>query len=181
MYSGGMFIFKGCLGIIFGLLLIAVPEFTLGAFITLFGLLLIGAGIIAFLFAVTSQQTDTLFWFFIAGGIVLLGILAFFIPTLFAIIFALSIAGWALITAVWDLQKFICSQQRFYVIIGCLAGLSLALIALAMYFIPVLRTNYVATICGFYALVFGLFSLILGEMIVRGRIPKCLMPFRPES
>ena len=181
MFSGGMFIFKGGLALVFGLLLIAVPDFTLGAFITLFGLLLIAAGIIAFMFAVTSQQTDTMFWFLVAGGIVFLGILAFFIPEVFAIVFALSIAGWALVTSVWDLEKYICSQKRFYGIIAALAVSSLVITAVAMYLIPSLRDNYLATICGFYAVVFGLFSIVLGERIIQGKIPKCLTPFRPET
>lgn len=181
MYSGGMFIFKGSLGIIFGLLLIAVPDFTLGAFLTLFGLLLIAAGIIAFVFAVTSQQTDTLFWFIISGGIVFLGILAFFVPQLFAATFALAIAGWALVTGLWDLEKYISSQKRFYAIIAGLSGASLALIALALYLLPILRAHYLTTICGIYAVVFGVFSLILGEMIIRGRILRCLQPVTPKT
>ncbi len=183
MYSGGMFILKGILGIVFGLLLIAVPDFTLGAFLTMFGLLLIAAGVIAFLFAVTSQQTDTIFWFVVSGGIVLLGILSFLPPfsSLFSAFFALSIAGWALITGVWDLEKYICSHKRFYAIMAGLSGASLALIAGAFYLFPVLRSYYMTTIFGFFALVFGIFSFVLGEMIIRGRIPACLLPVPPKT
>lgn len=176
MYSGGMFVLKGILGILFGLLIIAFPDFALGAFLTLFGLLLISAGVLAFLFAVTSRAADTLFWFVIAGGIIVLGILAFFARDLFAIIFALMVAGWALVTGVWDLEKYICSRQRFYLIIGGLTGASVALIMLALYFLPSLRGHYLTTIFGIYAAIFGIFSFFLGYGIIRGTIPACLLP-----
>src|SRR5512136_1177832 len=106
-YSGGMFVLKGILGIVFGLLLIVFPDFTFGVFLTIFGIFLIAAGGLAFLFAVTSRQSDTIFWFIISAGIVLLGIIALIVPSVFAIIFAITIAGWALVTGVWDLEKFI--------------------------------------------------------------------------
>ncbi|HRY75435.1 MAG TPA: DUF308 domain-containing protein [Methanoregulaceae archaeon] len=176
MYSGGMFIFKGILGIIFGLLLIAVPKFTLGAFLALFGILLIAAGVISFLFAVTSRQTDTLFWFMVSGAIVVLGILAFFIPDFFSAVFAVIVAGWALITGVWDLDRYICGHRKFYAIMTGLILVSLAVIAIDLRYFPVLRASYLATICGSFAFVFGVFATILGWMIISGRIPACLLP-----
>lgn len=179
MYSGIMFIFKGILGIIFGLLLIFIPDFMKGTFLTLFTLILVAACLISFLFAVTSRQTDTLFWFLVSGAIVVLLILRFFIPDIFAAFFAIAIAGWALITGVWDLEKFICSNRRFYLIMGGLSVISLVLIALALRYLPYLRTAYITTICGIFAVVFGVFALILGEMILRERIPSCLLP--PEQ
>lgn len=180
MYSGGMFLVKGILGIIFGLLLITLPDFTLGAFLTLFGIFLIGAGIIAFLFAVTSQQTDTMFWFIVSGGIVILGILAFIIPQIFAALFALSIAGWALITGLLDLEKYICSRRRFYAIMAGVSGASLGLIAVFLYLFPLLHQHYLTTILGVYSAVFGIFSLALGQMILRGRTLECLQPVPPK-
>lgn len=181
MYSGIMFIFKGLLGIIFGLLLIFMPDFMRGTFLTLFTLILIAACLISFMFAVTSRQTDTLFWFLISGAIVVLLILRFFIPDVFAAFFAIAIAGWALITGVWDLEKYIHSHRRFYLIIGGLSLVSLALIALALRYLPYLRAGYITTICGIFAVVFGIFALILGEMILRGRIPTCLMPSEQKT
>jgi len=179
MYSGGMFVVKGILGIIIGLLLIAVPDFTLGAFLTIFGLFLIAAGVIAFLFAVTSQQTDTLFWFLVSGGIILLGIMTFLVPHLFAILFAICIAGWTLVTGLLDLENYICSHRRFYAITGVLSAGCLALTAIALYLFPFMRDHYLTTIFGIYTAVFGTFSLLLGQMIISGKILPCLMPVSP--
>jgi uncharacterized membrane protein HdeD (DUF308 family) len=179
MYSGGMFILKGILGILFGILLILAPKFALGTFLTMFGLLIIAAGAIAFLFAVTSKQTDTMFWFMVSGGIVILGILAIFAHDIFAAFFALIIAGWALITGLLDLEKFVCSQRRFYAIMAVLSGISLAFIAVAFYAIPSFHGDYLSRIFGVYAVVFGIFSLILGQRIISGKIPKCLGPVSP--
>jgi len=183
MFGGGMFILKGILGIVFGLLLIVVPDFTLGAFLTIFGLLLIGAGIISFMFAVTSQQTDTIFWFLVSGAIILLGILTLLPPFSFFIsaFFALIIAGWALITGIWDLGRFICSSKKFYGIMVVVIIVSLVLIGGVFYYVPLLREHYVATILGTFAAVLGFFSLVLGELIISGRIPECLSPVPPKT
>ena len=181
MYSGGMFIFKGFLGVLFGLLLIIVPDFTLGAFLTIFGILLIAAGIISFMFAVTSRMTDTMFWFMISVGIVILGILTFIIPSVFAVVFAIAIAGWALITSAWDLQNYICSNQRFYAIMAGLSIASLAAISGIFYYIPVLRSSFLTTICGVFAVVFGIFALLLGQAILRGKVPPCFLPTKARA
>jgi uncharacterized membrane protein HdeD (DUF308 family) len=181
MYSGGMFIFKGFLGVLFGLLLIIFPDFTLGAFLTIFGIFLIAAGIISFLFAVTSRLTDTMFWFMISVGIIILGILTFIIPNVFAIVFAIAIAGWALITSVWDLDDYICSKRRFYAIMAGLSVASLALISVIFYTIPALRTSYLTTICGGFAVVFGIFALLLGQAIIRRKVPTCFLPTKTRA
>jgi len=175
-YSGAMFIFKGLLGIIFGILLIAKPDFMKGAFLTLVTVILIIACFISFFFAVTSRQTDTLFWFLVSVGMIILIILSLFFSDIFAAIFAIVIAGWALITSVWELNRFMCSQRRFYAIIAGLIIASLALITLAFYFVPSLHALYLTTICGNFALVFGIFALVFGLMLLRGRVPTCLMP-----
>jgi len=171
-----MFLFKGFLGILFGLLLITVPDFTLGAFLTLFGILLIAAGFISFLFAVTSRLTDTLFWFLVSGGIVVLGILTFIIPNIFAVVFAIVIAGWALVTGAWDFDRYLCSKRKFYVIVACLTAASVALIAVLFYYFPALRVNFLPTICGIFAVVYGVFALWIGQAILRDAMPACLTP-----
>lgn len=171
-----MFIIKGILGIFFGLLLISAPRFALGTFLTMAGVLIIAAGIIAFMFAVTSRQTNTLVWFTVSGAIVLFGILTFFIPDFIATSFALFIAGWALITGVLDLENYIIGHRKFYAIMACLTVTCLALIAVAFYLVPSFHEDFLYRIFGFYAVVFGFFSLVLGQRIVSGKIPPCLMP-----
>ena len=176
MYRGGMFILKGFLGVLFGLLLIIVPDFTLGAFLTIFGIFLIAAGIISFMFAVTSRLTDTLFWFMISAGIVILGILTFIIPNVFAVVFAIIVAGWALITSAWDLDDYLCNKRRFYAITIGLSLASLTIISVIFYYFVALRAGYLTTICGVFAVVFGIFAILLGQAILRGSVPACLTP-----
>jgi hypothetical protein len=59
---------------------------------------------------------------------------------------------------------------------ACLTVISLALIAASFILIPPFRNDHLYRIFGFYALVFGIFSLVLGLMIMNGRIPPCLLP-----
>jgi uncharacterized membrane protein HdeD (DUF308 family) len=176
MYRGEMFILKGTLGIIFGIMTIVFPNFTLGTFFTIFGLFIIAAGIIAFLFAVTSQHSDTSFWFWLSLGILALGILSVFIPEIVALAFALVIAGWALVTGISDLKRCITGSRYYYSLFAAMLGSGLLLLVGMFYLIPALREHYLMTIFGVFALVFGIFSFALGEMILRGKLPCDLMP-----
>jgi len=177
-----MFRLKGILGIVFGLLWIVVPGFAQFAFLSMFGLFIIATGFIAFFFAVTSKQTDTMFWLLISGGIIVLGILTFLNPRFFAVLFAFIIAGWALITGLLDLQNIISSDRKFYAIMAGLSCASLALIVVTFYFMPSLHdADSLSRIFGFYAVVFGIFSFIFGELIIRGRIPEFLFTFERKA
>jgi len=179
MYRGQMFILKGILGIIFGIIAVALPGFALGALFTIFGLFIIAAGIIAFLFAVTSHDKDSSLWFWLSLGILALGLLSVIfhevIPGVIAFSFAIIIAGWALVTGIFDLERCITGSRYYYYLFGGMTGTFIVLLLALFYFMPALRENYVMTTFGTFAFVFGVFSLVIGEMIINGKMQHAIM------
>jgi uncharacterized membrane protein HdeD (DUF308 family) len=170
MYRGQMFILKGILGIIFGFIAIAIPGFTLGTFFTIFRLFIIAAGLIAFLFAVTSHPKDTSLWFWLSLGILALGLLSVIFPKIIAFSFAVIIAGWALVTGIFDLERCITGSRYYYYLFGGMSAAFILLLFAILYFVPALRGHYLMITFGVFALVFGIFSLVIGEMIINGRL-----------
>ena len=174
MYRGQMFILKGILGIIFGIIAVALPGFALGALFTIFGLFIIAAGIIAFLFAVTSHDKDSSLWFWFSLGILALGLLSVLFPEVIAFSFAIIIAGWALITGIVDLERCITGSRYYYYLFGGMTGTFIVLLLALFYFIPAWRENYLMTTFGTFAFVFGVFSLVIGEMIITGKMQHAI-------
>jgi len=174
MYRGQMFILKGILGIIFGIIAIAIPSFTLGTFFTIFGLFIIAAGIIAFLFAVTSHPSDTSAWFWISLGILALGLLSVVFSEVIAFSFAVIIAGWALVTGIFDLERCITGSRYYYYLFGGMSASFILLLIAILYLLPSLREQYLMTTFGVFAFVFGIFSLAIGELIIRGKLQHAI-------
>ncbi len=174
MYRGQMFILKGVIGIIFGIIAVAIPGFTLGTLFTIFGLFIIAAGIIAFLFAVTSHPKDSSPWFWISLGILALGLLSVLFPEVIAFSFAILIAGWALVTGIFDLERCITGSRYYYYLFGGMLGAFIVLLLALFYFIPALREDYLMTTFGAFAFVFGVFSLVIGEMIIKGKMQNAI-------
>ena len=145
MYRGQMFILKGVIGIIFGIIAVAIPGFALGALFTIFGLFIIAAGIIAFLFAVTSHPKDSSPWFWISLGILALGLLSVIfhevIPGVIAFSFAILIAGWALVTGIFDLERCITGRRYYYYLFGGMTGTFIVLLLALFYFMPAFPRN----------------------------------------
>ncbi|WAC05920.1 MAG: DUF308 domain-containing protein [Methanoregula sp.] len=174
MYRGQMFILKGIIGIIFGIIAVAIPGFTLGTLFTIFGLFIIAAGIIAFLFAVTSHPKDSSLWFWLSLGILALGLLSVLFPEMIALSFAIIIAGWALITGIFDLEHCITGRRYFYYLFGGMSGTFIALLVALLYFVPALRADYLMTTFGVFVFVFGIFSLVIGMMIIKGKMQDAI-------
>jgi uncharacterized membrane protein HdeD (DUF308 family) len=174
MYSEDMFIIKGILGILFGIMIVIFPGFTLGTFYTIFALFMITAGIIAFSFAVTSQPEDTSVWFWLSLCILAVGVLSLVIPTFIAFTFALIIAGWALVSGIFDLERYITGTRAYYYLFLAMLGTGILVLVAVFYLVPVSREHYLETTFGVFAFVFGIFSLVLGVLILKGKLPDVL-------
>jgi uncharacterized membrane protein HdeD (DUF308 family) len=171
MYSEDMFFLKGILGIIFGIMIVIFPGFTLGTFFTIFGLFILGAGMLAFLFAVTSHPKDTSVWFWLSLGILAVGLLSLVIPRIVAFIFALIIAGWAFVTGIFDLERFITGTRYYYYLFVGMLCTGILLLGAVFYLDPASRVRYFETTFGVFAFVFGIFSLAIGALILKGKLP----------
>ena len=172
MYSEDMFIVKGILGILFGIMIVIFPGLILDTFYALFALFMITAGIIAFSFAVTSQPEDTSAWFWLSLCILAVGVLSLVIPRFIAFAFALIITGWAFVTGILDLERFITGTRYYYSLFLSMLGTGILLLVAVYYLVPASQEHYLETTFGVFAFVFGIFSLALGILILKGKLPE---------
>lgn len=153
------------IGIIFGLLALLVPEITLVTFYALFWVLL-AVGIAGFLLlAITSKSDDSMFWFTLSAILLAIGVASFFAHDIFANIFVLLIAGVAVYSGFSDITLALTHPKTKYMLIpGMFIGGG-ALLGVLIYYFPAVSKYLLLTVLGTFALVFGLFSILLGWYI----------------
>jgi uncharacterized membrane protein HdeD (DUF308 family) len=153
---------QGVIGIIFGLLAILVPDITLATFYALFWLLL-AVGIAGFLLlAITSKSDDSMFWFSLSAALLVVGAVSFFAPFVVAVIFLLLIAGIAIYSGFFDITLALAHPKTKYILIPGMFVAGGVLLGVLIWYFPIVLNNIVLTVLGIFALVFGLFSILLG-------------------
>jgi len=154
----------GIIGVIFGLLalLFPDPEMMLTTFYVIF-LVVIGLVIAVFLFlAITSKSDESMFWFGPSAGLLILAVLSFLAPLIFAIIFLLIIAGIAFYNGFTSITLALTHPRTKYILIPGMFITGIVLLAARLWYFPVLSYNLVIVIIGNFAFVFGLFSILMG-------------------
>jgi uncharacterized membrane protein HdeD (DUF308 family) len=160
----------GILGVVFGLLSLVFPEWLRAAFYGLF-LLLAGLAVIIFLFlAITSRGDDSMFWFGLSAGLLVIIVLSFLFTPVVEIIFLLIIAGIAFYNGFTDITLALKHPRTKYFFIPGMFISGAILLGGLLWFFPVLYDNLVVVILGTFALVFGLVSILMG--IYQKEIPE---------
>ena len=153
---------QGVIGIAFGLLALLAPEITLATFYALFWVLL-AVGIIGFLLlAITARSGDSLFWFILSAALLVIGAVSFFAPFVVAIIFLLLIAGVAVYSGFFDITLALTHPKTKYILIPGMFITGGVLLGVLIWYFPIVSKNLFLTVLGSFALVFGLFSILLG-------------------
>ena len=156
---------QGIIGIAFGLLALLAPDITLATFYALFWVLL-AVGIAGFLLiAITARSGDSLFWFIMSAVLLVIGAFSFFAPFFVAIIFLLLIAGVAVYSGFTDITLALKHPKTKYLLVPGMFIAGGVLLGVLIWFFPIVSKNpvqTVLTVLGSFALVFGLFSIILG-------------------
>jgi uncharacterized membrane protein HdeD (DUF308 family) len=154
----------GIIGVIFGLLALWFPdpEMMLATFYVIF-LVVTGLVIAVFLFlAITSTSDESLFWFGISAGLLILAVLSFLAQKFFAIIFMLIIAGIACYNGFTDITLALTHPRTKYILIPGMFISALLLLAAFLWYSPDMSKNLIIIIIGTFAFVFGMFSILMG-------------------
>jgi|WetSurMetagenome_2_1015567.scaffolds.fasta_scaffold42715_3 hypothetical protein len=154
----------GIIGVIFGFMALFFPDtgLILTTFYVIF-LVLAGLGIAVFLFlAITSSSDESLFWFGISAGLLILAVLSFLAYEIFAIIFLLIIAGIAFYNGFTSITLALNHPKTKYILIPGIFIAGIVLLAALLYSFPMLSDKLAVVIIGNFALVFGLFSIMMG-------------------
>ncbi len=155
---------RGVLAILFGLVAIFWPLAALAALVLVFGVWALIDGIFAVVDAVLHWRRSPR-WALLVEGVlgIILGVIALLSPMIAVLATVYVIAAWALVTGVLEivngirLRKEI--QGELWMI---LSGAISILFGLALTFWPLSGALAVTWLIGIYALVFGIFLLILG-------------------
>jgi uncharacterized membrane protein HdeD (DUF308 family) len=153
---------RGIVGIIFGILALLLPDPTLNTFKVLFWLLII-AGIALFGFlAITGKGDESVLWFGLAAALLIAGVLSIIFADFAALLFVLIIAGIAIYNGFTDITLALEHPRTKYIFIPAMILTGFVLLAILFYYYPAFEKNLYLSIVGTFALVFGLFSVMLG-------------------
>jgi uncharacterized membrane protein HdeD (DUF308 family) len=154
----------GFVGVIFGMLALLFPEQLQDSFYYLF-LVLIGVVILVILFlAITSKGEESLFWFGLSAGFLLLVVVSFLLPKIVEIVFLLLIAVIVFYNGFTDIVLALKHPRTKYILIPGMFLSGVALLALVLRYFPQMLPHLVIVTLGSFALVFGLFSIIIGYL-----------------
>ena len=152
----------GIVGVIFGVLALMFPEQLQLTFYGLF-LILIGLAILVFLFlAITSKSDESLFWFGLSAGLLLLAVLSFLAQVIVEIVFLLVIVVIALYNGFTDIVLALRHPRTKYFLIPGMFLIGAALLAVLLRYFPEMSQHLIIVTLGSFAFVFGLFSIIMG-------------------
>ncbi len=162
----------GIIGVFFGFfaLLFPDPEMMVATFYGMFLVAATFAIVIFLLLAITSRGDESLFWFGLSAGFLIIAVLSFLARGIVGIIFMLIIAGIACYNGFTDIALALTHPRtRYFLIPGMFLSGAVLLVGLLWYF-PVMAQNLVIVILGTFALVFGLFSILMGFVQTPGSL-----------
>jgi len=146
------------------MLALLFPEQLQDSFYYLF-LVLIGVVILVILFlAITSKGEESLFWFGLSAGFLLLVVVSFLLPKIVEIVFLLLIAVIVFYNGFTDIVLALKHPRTKYILIPGMFLSGVALLALVLRYFPQMLPHLVIVTLGSFALVFGLFSIIIGYL-----------------
>jgi uncharacterized membrane protein HdeD (DUF308 family) len=153
---------RGVTGVIFGVLALMLPEITLGIFYGLFwALIILGIALFVFL-AITSRGDDSILWFGLSAGLLIVGVISIINSSFMAIIFILLIAAIAIYNGFTDIALALTHPRTKYILIPGMILAGLILLGGLFYYYPGFEKNLFLSIVGTFALSFGFFSVMLG-------------------
>jgi uncharacterized membrane protein HdeD (DUF308 family) len=152
----------GIVGVIFGMLALLFPEQLQDSFYWFF-LILSGVVILVFLFlAITSKSEESLFWFGLSAGLLLLAVVSSLVPGIVEIVFLLLISVIVFYNGFTDIVLALKRPRTKYILIPAMFLSAIALLVVLLWYIPEMSQHLVIVTLGTFALVFGLFSIIIG-------------------
>lgn len=169
-----MLLIRGVLAILFGLAAFTWPSLTLLVLITIFGIYAFIDGVLALVIGIHAR-----WWILVAVGVagILIGLIAFFRPGLTALTLLLFIAVWAVLRgaielfAAVQLRKVIANEWALII-----AGLCSVAFGVLLFARPAAGALAVIWIIGAYALIVGVFLVLLAFRVKRHHNTAAVMP-----
>jgi uncharacterized membrane protein HdeD (DUF308 family) len=161
------FILRGVLAIGFGVAAFVWPDVTLVVLVFLFAAWVFVDGIFALIGALTGGETATGWnrWLMGILGVVSIaaGLLAFFWPAITAVVLAILISSWAIVTGVFQIVAAIMLRREInneWLLI--LAGAASVIFGVLIFLFPLSGLLTIVWLIALYAIVFGILLIGLG-------------------
>jgi hypothetical protein len=153
---------RGIVGVIFGFFALMLPEPVIITFSGLF-LVLIGLGMALFLFlAITSKSDESMLWFGLSAGLLVVGILSVVFAWFVGILFIIIIAAIAAYNGFYDITMAMSHPKTKYIVIPAIVLTGVALLCIFYLYFPNFSKHIDMSIVGTLAFTFGLFSIGMG-------------------
>lgn len=165
-----VFLLRGLVAVIFGVLAIVWPEITLLTLIALFGVYALVDGIFAIVAGISSYGEHERWWAILLAGLagILFGGLTLFWPRVTATVLVYFIAAWAVVTGIFTVLGAI---QLRRVIRGegwlILSGILSIVFGIFLFVYPGASALGMVLLIGAYAIVFGIIEIILAFRLRR--------------
>lgn len=159
------FVVRGLLAIAFGVLAFFAPGLGIAVLVGLFAAWALIDGVTSLVTGIGGRNRDKSWWLEILEGVVsiIAGIIALVFPVLAADVLVIIIAAWAIVTGIFEIIAAIRlrEQIRGEFWLG-LAGLASILFGVILLVFPGVGALSLVWLIGSFALVFGVFLVILG-------------------
>ena len=159
------FVVRGLLAIAFGVLAVFAPGLGIAVLVGLFAAWALIDGVTSLVTGIGGRNRDKSWWLEILEGVVsiIAGIIALVFPVLAADVLVIIIAAWAIVTGIFEIIAAIRlrEQIRGEFWLG-LAGLASILFGVILLVFPGVGALSLVWLIGSFALVFGVFLVILG-------------------
>lgn len=158
-------VIRGLCALVFGILTFIWPLATISALILLFGLYALIDGMFNLAAAFSSKDSGSMRWLLILEGLVSIaaGVLTFVWPQVTGMVLLYFIAGWAVITGIFELIAAIRLRKEITgELFLALSGVASIVFGVFLFLYPGAGALTVITIIGIYAIVFGIILLVLG-------------------
>ena len=168
---------RGLLGIAFGLICLLVPSAAILALILLFSAYMLVDGVLAIVSGIKAARNGERWGLLILEGVVDIaaGVIALLWPAITAVAFVILIAVWAIIsgalmlTAAFALKV---DHGRWWL---ALAGIASLIFGIVLLIAPVVGAVVLTWWLGAYAIVFGIFLLVLAFQL-HGKMEEQVKP-----
>lgn len=174
-----VFVVRGVIAILFGVLCFVQPELSLTTLVLMFGIYAIADGVLGVFVAVTGRKELEDWWVLLLWGLIGIaaGVLTFAAPSITALILLFYIAAWAVVSGVLQIALAIRLRKEIegelFLVLAGILSIGFGLILMAR---PGDGALAVIWIIGIYAVAHGITLAVLGMRLrsFRSRVKERL-------
>src|SRR5689334_1233709 len=154
---------RGALAVLFGVAAFLVPGLTVAFLIALFGVYALFDGVLAMIAGVKAAEHHERFGSLLLRGVagIAAGLVALILPGPTAVILALMIGAWAIVTGILEIVAAVHLHRAHGEWLLILNGVLSVVFGLVLVVVPALGLLTLVWIIGAYAIIFGAVMLML--------------------